>query len=453
MKKVIWIGLFLCCGMMLAVAQTLNVSETAKLKLFLASESAEPGKKNYQQLGVQNLETIDWTKVNGLVWNANGRLDSIKWNDKQLGGSLDISGFTEIRYILCVYNALRPNGIRLENGIKSIDVTGCTNLRYFDCYNNNLTSVDVTTNINLEWICCRWQNTSLKKIDLTHNPKLYHFCGTGNQFESIDISKNSELRDFFCAATLLKKVDVSKNLKLQSVYLRGNQLTELNFSNHPELETLTCYDNQLASLNVSGCPKLKTVQAHNNHLKELKIDYMHIDELTCQDNYLTFSTLPKLKSWGKFVYADQKSIILKVPSNKVDLSSEYRIDGNITTFFFIEGGSPIEEKEGVFVYNSSTKNVTIWAVNATSFSGLILKYNVEFNAAVSVAIPQDIEMYANGNRLYLRTNCPLTATVYTILGVVAGQLSVGEGEQMISLSKGVYIVRLSNGMVRKVVIQ
>ena len=441
-SRYICIGLFLFCGIVITVAQTLNVNETDKLKQFLALESVESGKKNYQQLGIQSLETMDWSKINGLVWNVNGRLDSLTWNNKKLGGNLNLSDFAELRYILCVFN-----------GITSINVTGCTVLRYFDCFNNNLTSVDVSTNINLEWICCRWQNTSLKEIDLTHNPKLYHFCGTGNEFELMDLSKNPELEDFFCAATRLKKIDVSKNLKLKRVYLRGNQLTELDFSKHPELETLTCYDNQLETLDVSGCPKLKSLLAYNNNLKGLKIDYIDMDELQCQNNCMTFSTLPKLKSCGNFVYADQKPIIIKTLSNIVDVSSEYNINGNLTEFFWVDGIVPIEQKGGVFTFNSSANNFDFWAVNATSFPGLIVKYAVELYATVSVDTLQDIDMYANGNRLYIKTNNALTVAIYTISGALVGQFSISEGEQVIPLLKGIYIVRLNNGMVRKIMIQ
>ena len=426
---------------MIGSAQTLNDSETAKLKLFLEKESTEPGKKNYQQLAIQNMETVDWLNIDGLVWNANGRLDSMKWYNKKLGGDLDLSGFSEIRFIRCEFN-----------GLTTIDVTGCTGLLYFDCFNNNFTSLDISTNINLEWICCRWQNVILKEIDLTHNPKLYHFCGTGNHFEYIDISKNPELIDFFCAATNLKSIDVSKNLKLKEVYLRGNQLTELDFSNHPELEVLTCYDNQLTKLDVSGCPKLKTLTAHNNLLKEIKIDYLDIDILSCQDNYLTFSTLPKLKSWNTFTYADQKTVKLSFPANIVDLSSEYRINGIKSAFIWTNNYNPPEIREGVFSIDNVYKNITCYVTNS-SYPGIVMTYDIELFSAQSIDMLQDIEVYTVGRQLYLKTNRPLIAQIYMVTGVLDRQLTIIDGEYMLPMSKGIYIVKLSNGLVRKVVIR
>ena len=449
MKNILFLGIFLCWGVKIAVAQTLNLNEIDKLKQFLVLESAEAGKKNYQQLGIQSLETMDLSKVNGLVWNVNGRLDSLTWSNKKLGGDLDLSGFTELRYIQCTDNRYPVAGLYID-GLHSIDVTDCISLVYFDCYNNGFTSLDVSTNINLEWICCRWQNAPLKEIDLTHNPKLYHFCGSGNQFEYMDISNNPELRDFFCRTNRLKKIDVSNNLKLKEVYLYQNQLEELDFSNHPELEFLSCYDNQLETLDVSGCPKLKTLTAQNNQLKELKIDYLDMDVLRCQNNYLSFSTLPRLKSWVDFTYAAQKTIKLTFPANTVDLRSEYRIGGNISEFFWTN--NPKESNEGMFTFDNTLKNLTCYVTNSL-YPGIMLTYDIELLSSQSVDMLRDIEVYAIENMLYLKTNRPLTAEIYRVTGDLAYQLTIVEGENMVPLVKGIYIVKLSNGLVRKVLIR
>ena len=72
---------------------------------------------------------------------------------------------------------------------------------------------------------------------------------------------------------------------------------------------------------------------------------------------------------------------------------------------------------------------------------------------VSVGKMQDVNIFANGNMLYLRSNCPLTAIIYTVTGAVANQLTIDEGEYTLPLSKGIYIVKLSNGLTHKVVIQ
>ena len=428
-------------GIIVVTAQTLNNEETAKLKLFLTQESEEPGTKNFQQLGIQDLETVDWETVTGLVWNINGRLDSMRWQSKKLGGDLDLSGFAEIRYIRCDFNRLN-----------TINVMGCAGLLYFDCYNNNFTSLDVSTNIHLEQFCCRWQYVELKELDLTNNPKLWHFCGTGNKFESLDISNNPELINFYCAATNLKTIDVSKNPKLQRVYLRGNQLIELDFSNHPDLEYLTCYDNQLQTLDVSGCPNLKTLLVYNNQLKEIKIDYLEMDELNCQHNYLSFSNIPELQSCEVFMFNPQKTIQLSVPSNIVDFSNEYRIGGIVSDFNWTNNYQPTEIREGVFSVDNSYKNLTCWMTNSR-FPGLILTCEIELLATQSVDMLQETDVYAIGNLLYLKTNRPVTAEIYMVSGALAQQFTIVEGEYAIPMTAGIYIVKFSNGVMRKVVIR
>ena len=441
MKKIVILGYFLLFGVIIVTAQTLNSSETTKLKLFLAQESDVSGKKNYQQLGIQNLETVDWRSIAGLVWSSNGRLDSMSWVRKNLGGHLDLSGFTALRYVRCE-----------ENGITSIDVTGCTNLIYFWCLRNKLTSIDISTNIKLEDVCVRYQNAPLKAIDLTNNPKLTFFCGSGNQFEYVDLSNNPLLETFSSRFNNIRSIDVSKNLKLRNLYLRDNQLTEITILNHPELTHLECFNNQLIKLNVSGCSNLKILRAYNNLLKEIKIDYLDMDELNCEDNFITFSTIPKLKSCENFLFTGQKRIKLTVPSNRVDLSREYKVGGAISEFIWSNYINPTESKEGVFTFSNSVKNATCYVTN-TSFMGMMLTYDIELFSAQSVDIPQDIDVFTQGNLLYLKTNQPLTATIYTISGVLVNQLVIVEGENVVPLSSGIYIVKLSNGLVRKVMIR
>jgi hypothetical protein len=440
MKKLVFLIYFFLFGIIIVHSQTLNSNETAKLKLFLAQESDESGKKNYQQLGIQNLETVDWKKVTGLSWNANGRLDSINWYMKKLGGNLDVSGFAELDFIYCE-----------SNGITSIDVTGCVDLFYFWCLRNNLTSIDISTNKNLESFCCRYQaNGALKELNLTNNPKLWYFCGSGNQFEHIDISKNTELETFSCRLNKLKSIDVSNNKKLNRLFLRENQLTELVLTNHSDLNYLECFGNQLTTLDVSGCPNLKRLEAYNNRLKEIKIGLLDMDILMCEDNAMTFSTLPKLKSCTDFVYAPQQDITLAVSSNVADLSSEYSIDGKISEFAW--STNPSESKEGIFTFQSSLKTVTC-SVKNTSFPALTLKYNITLNSSQSIDTPNDIDIYANNSLLYLKTNQPLTATIYTTSGALVNQLAITESETVIPLPAGIYLIKLSNGLVRRVIIR
>ena len=82
-----------------------------------------------------------------------------------------------------------------------------------------------------------------------------------------------------------------------------------------------------------------------------------------------------------------------------------------------------------------------------------LETMIQQNTPVQVDQMHDIGVFTNGSKLYVKTNSPLSVTIYTITGSVAHQLSISEGNFSISLPKGIYIVKLSNGTVRKVVIR
>ncbi|MDR1407348.1 MAG: hypothetical protein LBJ23_04800, partial [Tannerella sp.] len=132
MKTIIFSLLAACATA--SSAQTLNADETARLRSFLEQESAQAGKKNHEQLGITQLENVDWKTVPGLVWNTGGRLDSLMWIERNLAGDLDISLFTALRVVHCETNSLR-----------SLDVSGNTAMVYMDCFENELTELDITT--------------------------------------------------------------------------------------------------------------------------------------------------------------------------------------------------------------------------------------------------------------------------------------------------------------------
>ena len=468
MKKIILSGFFFCLSILFIQGQTLNTSEVAKLKTFLAQESAEEGKKNYEQLAIADLETVDWLTVGGLTWNAAGHLEVMLWASKNLSGDLDLSNFTELKKIHCQYNSLQ-----------TVNVAGCANLNYMDCYNNNLKTIDVTTNANMDSFCCRYNE--LKEIDLTKNPKLIYFCGSGNQFEEVDISQNPELVNFYCANNQLKRFDSSNNPKLERLYLRTNQLTSLDFSKNPRLNYVTCYENKLETLNLSGCSALEYITCRDNNLTTLDVsDCVKLTTLTCQDNrltvlklgttkmetlfcegnQLTFSTLPLLSLSGNdYLYSPQAPLAVSHPSDVVDLRSEYLIDGVTSQFIWTDknGASvtPLKDDKGLFVFDKSyVGNTLVGKIKNSRFPELTVEYRVTLSAPVANStLEEAISVYSNAGSLYIKTEKPMTAKIYSITGALVQQVALQGGEINLSLSRGLYLVSLSNGTVRKVIIR
>ena len=108
--------------------------------------------------------------------------------------------------------------------------------------------------------------------------------------------------------------------------------------------------------------------------------------------------------------------------------------------------------------------VNVWTVNDLKLMREMIENGADFittdmpvealNLITSMmaCVDKSVEIYVNGNLLCLRTNRPLTATIYTFMGTLVRQETIGEGETLIPLPKGFYIVKFDKGITRKVVI-
>lgn len=488
MKQIVILFSSIVClsGALRLTAQTYNTQEVAKLKTFLIQNSAEKGKKNYEQLGVAPLDAIDWKNVPGLKWNANGRVESINWKEKKLGGDLDVSGFTDLLVMRCERNQLQ-----------SLNVAGNTKMTYLDCFNNEFKSIDISTNINLTHFCCRYNQ--LTKLDVTHNPKLTFLCSSGNRFEQIDLSNNPELVEFYAANGKLKSIDLSHNPKLKDVALRTNQLTSLDVSNLTKLESLTCYENKLTTFNASGCKSLKLIRAYENKITSLdvsgctalntlafysnKIEELDVSgcpniefislmnngthtlklppnpsnklQIMCERNCFTFSTLPRPAFLSS--YAPQAKVKLSAPSDKIDLKSEYKMNGTTSVFVWTDKGAPVipeANRDGLFSFAESYvgKTLTCTVTNPT-YPKLTMTYEVSLTEPVAnVSVEPEVSFRTQREQLCLTATRPVTVHIYTIIGALLRKQSLSEGETCFTLPQGIYIVSLSNGTVRKIAI-
>lgn len=468
--------------------QSFHADEIKKLKTFLRQKSAVAGKANYEQLGVADTNAINWAALPGLTWGDDGRLTAIKWDSKQLAGSLDLSGFTSLRELHCQRNALTE-----------LLLTGDTLLYYTDCYNNAFTALDITTNVNMEHFCCRYNR--LTTLDLTHNPRLTFLCLSGNLFTHFDISHNPLLKEFYAAKCRLEEIDFSRNPHLQHISVRGNQLKRLDLSGHAELIQALCYDNELTELNVKGCRALQRLSAYDNRLSALdltdcralenlplynnaiaaldvstcpQINFMSLMnngmhtlklpdkpkdklEIMCAVNRFTYSTLPDAKYLRS--YAPQAKVAVNMPTNKVDLSSEYQVGDSVSTFTWASGSMPITPTtahDGHFTFPADMEGKTLTCtITNGAYPKLTLTYEVTFTASVASAVVPDASatISASAGSLKILTARPLTACIYTLTGSLVIQQRIGVGETNLPIAHGIYIVALSDGTVRKVFVE
>ncbi|MDE6566868.1 MAG: hypothetical protein K2K70_03930, partial [Lachnospiraceae bacterium] len=83
-------------------------------------------------------------------WNAKGRLVSFK-ADGVLKGNVSFTKLKKLKYLSVGYRDDRGKG-----RIKSLNIKGCTSLKYLNCYRNQLTKLDLSHNKALRTLNCAY---------------------------------------------------------------------------------------------------------------------------------------------------------------------------------------------------------------------------------------------------------------------------------------------------------
>ena len=309
------------------------------------SASAEECKKNKQDIKALR-EIVKKQKALGAkvsynpdnrryIWDKNGRLVWIRWNQKSLKGELDLSGLKKLKIVSVYQNQLTSLIVKKnkkleildcsENYLKELDVTNNLELEDLSCYNNKFTKLDVRNNKNLKSLDCGYSISSdfgfgyltLEELDVSKNKKLRHLGLMGVNFKSldlennkklmslsyedstiegatIDISNNTKLKKIVCYNSGLTSIDISNNSRLKELYCDSNNLTSLDIRNNSLLKMLYCSENKLTNLDVSNNTLLKKLHCYSNKLTKLDISNNgNLLDLSCDDNKLTSLDLSK----------------------------------------------------------------------------------------------------------------------------------------------------------------
>lgn len=218
----------------------------------------------------------DW---NQLRWSNDAndkRITALDLKAKSLSGVLDVSGLSELQYLVCS-----------DNQLSSLNVSGLMNLMHIECGNNQLWAIDVS-----------------------QLPELYILRCQNNQLTSIDVSGLEHLKELWCENNQLTALNVSGCTNLYTLVCYNNQLTTLDVSEQSRLEFLLCGNNQLRSLNVSGPRSFAELSCHDNHLTVLDLkDCRSIMEL-----YPNPQTLSLTLRWNPATRQYEAPIALNDPS-------------------------------------------------------------------------------------------------------------------------------------------
>ena len=202
--------------------------------------------------------------------------------------SLDISKNTKLKYIDVAKNLLNSidvsNNSMLDfldccvNPISSIDLSNNTELTYLSFGFSNVTDIDLSKNTKLKSL--RFQNADLDKIDISMLPEL-QIINFGNYWRSsdssilrivcndiknIDLSKNTKLEELFASLLDLEDIDLSNNTELKRIFIEGNLFEEVDVSYSPKLYELSAYWNpNLSTIYIT--PEQKFTYSVDNHTR------------------------------------------------------------------------------------------------------------------------------------------------------------------------------------------
>ena len=201
------------------------------------------------------------------------------------------------------------------------------------------------------------------------------------------------LTKLWCFENQLTSLDVSSNTALTDLYCRNNQLTSLDVSNNTALEFLYSSNNQLTSLDVRATNGLEILHCFNNQLTSL--------DVRNGNNTAIFSVNA---------------------TNNPNLTCIYVDDADWST------------------------------ANWTDIDPASTFVNNEAECALSIgdnAFELDVSIYPNptDNYLFIEGNVnPISITIYNLLGAKVIAKSNTDKIDVSELSKGVYIINISDGV-------
>lgn len=115
-----------------------------------------------------------------------------------------------------------------KNNLESLDVTGCSSLKYLECSENCLKSLDVSGCTSLEKLIC-------------YKNRIYE--STGSSLKSINLNGCNSLKYLNCTANAISNsgIDLSSLVALDELYCEQNNISSLDVSNSPQLLKLCAW--------------------------------------------------------------------------------------------------------------------------------------------------------------------------------------------------------------------
>lgn len=275
-----------------------------------------------------------------------------------------------------------------------IDVTGIagfSNLKRFNCRNNQIFTLNLTSNTTLQELFAI--GNSINSINVNGLLNLKTLQVTSNQISTINLSSLVALENFYCSSNLLTTLDLSANVNLKYFYgdsnnissinltglsaLQGfssnfNSISSLNFDNLTNLEFIDCMQNDLTTLSVNNCPSLVSIDCSGNNLTSLNTSTAtSLEALNCSYNLISALQL-NLNSNLLNLNCENNAL------TTLDLTNNNTIEvlncpSNLLTTLFIKNGSAFAS--GIeFSNNPTLQYICCDDFNVAPFQSLAQSY-------------------------------------------------------------------------------
>ncbi len=391
--------------------------------------------------------------------------------------TIDLSQNSALEVLNLSYTALKsidlshnPNLIMLEaysdtfgdeeDGIALLDAINVSNmpyLQYLDVKGNNITSLDVTNNKYLRWFYA--QNNKLTSIDVSKNPELVELSLSNNGLSNIDLSNNTAITELAVGSNLLRSIDLTHNPELVSLNVSGNDIHALDLGKNTKLQFIYINGNGMTAPELNefyyALPQRINKEDEDDepslsyNLAVIQGGDSKLNEGTRADSSIALDRgwIPSHTGTNggcEWAYLDIITPIHGTVKVVDAQGNEYTNGSKVTKYLPLTIIATPDDGYSFSTYSLNNDE----AVKSDKFEmpGIYTKLHVNFakGGGVDDVATDDMTITAVRGGIHVCADYAV-ATVYTTNGVIAAGDVTVEGERMIQLLPGCYIVRLNSG--------
>lgn len=336
---------------------------------FMIRKAEDLGKKNLAFEYTTSKEIGTSGSVNMSAYTPNSKV-YIDWGDGELQ-EYTINTYINDRYGHPQSGTLKSDKVKVYTAkgvqIKELRIPG-----------SQVTNLDLTNAHALQML--NLSRNELTEINLDGNQMLQTLNVENNKLKELKFKRHLELLNIYANNNELETIDLGMSLGVKQLKISNNKMKDLALSRCEMLEILEANFNELESLDVTDCKALTSLQLRGNNLTTLDLSAnTNLNIVWLEDNKFMFSTMPKSTSHN-FSYGSQQPVEIPAGSFMIDLSSEYQIGENTTSYTLkTEKGMRLFEdedytiKDGVITFTNTDYDKVYCEMKNATWPNLTLK--------------------------------------------------------------------------------